>query len=73
MMIRALIFVLGMLSGVAVTLGYQRLRPPPQRTACPRNHQAAVARCFLEHNPQGYDPRSQFGEGILTMCEAATP
>ena len=73
MMIHALIFVLGMLTGVAVTLGYQQLRPSHQRTARPRDHQAAVARCFLEHNPQGYDPRSQFGEGILTMCEAANP
>jgi hypothetical protein len=73
MMNRALIFVLGMLTGVAGTLGYQHQRPSPQRTASPRNRQATVARCFLEHNPQGYDPRSQFGEGILEMCEAANP
>lgn len=84
---RALIFVLGMLTGVAVTFGYQHLRPseadngrnarvttaPPQRTASPRNRQAAVARCFLEHNPQGYHPTSELGQGILAMCEAANP
>jgi hypothetical protein len=68
---RALFFALGMLTGVAVTLGYQYFRPSPQRAARPQNRQAAVARCFLEHNPQGYDPRSQLGEGILTMCAAA--
>lgn len=73
MMNRALFFVLGMLTGVAATLGYQHQRPSPQRTARPGNRQAAVAQCFLEHNPKGYDPRSQFGEGILAMCEAANP
>jgi hypothetical protein len=70
---RALIFVLGLLIGGVATLGYQHLRSSPQRTARPRNHEAVVARCFLEHNPQGYDPRSQFGEGILAMCGAANP
>ena len=73
MMNRALIFVLGILTGVAGTFGYQHLRPSPQRTASPPNRKAAVARCFLEHNPQGYDPTSQFGEDIIAMCQAANP
>ena len=68
---RILVCVLGVLIGVGGTVGYLRLRS--SRAAHPLNHQAVIARCFLEHNPNGYDPTSQFGQGILAVCAAANP